>query len=394
MEEVARGQSPIPPPARPNDEESGAEALRDAFDRAAPYTVGIEDEVMLLHPETLELAPVSQELLERMDGDVRFKLELPASQLEILAPISTDVSVVGEGLLQARRAAAAHADGLATLASAGVHPFSSGVGELNHLDRYRQTLEEYGTVASLQLVCALQVHVAVGGADRALAVYNAARSYLPLLAALAANAPLYESRDTGLASVRPKLSGLLPRQGVPPAIDSWESLADAFRWGADAGAFPEPRTWWWELRPHPRYGTLEFRVPDGQSAVADAIAVAALAQALVVWLAERHDAGERLECAPSWRIEENSWSACRHGVTGTMADLRTGAPSATSELLHALIERIAPEAERLGGGPALAHARELVGQNGALAQRQVFAAGGPHQVAGWLATRFLRGAGG
>jgi carboxylate-amine ligase len=110
MEEVARGQSPIPQPTRPNDDEFGAEALRDAFDRAAPYTVGIEDEVMLLHPETLELAPVSQELLERMDGDVRFKLELPASQLEILAPISTDVSEVGEGLLQARRAAAAHAD--------------------------------------------------------------------------------------------------------------------------------------------------------------------------------------------------------------------------------------------------------------------------------------------
>jgi carboxylate-amine ligase len=280
---------------------------------------------------------------------------------------------------------------LVTLASAGVHPFSSGVGELNQLDRYRQTFEEYGAVASRQLVCALQVHVAVGGADRSLAVYNAARSYLPLLAALAANAPLYEGQDTGLASVRPKLSGLLPRQGVPPSIDSWGRLAEAFRWGATAGAFSEPRTWWWELRPHPRYGTLEFRVPDGQSTVADAIAVAAVVQALVVWLAARHDAGERLEVAPSWRIEENRWSACRHGVTGTMADLHTGAPSATSELLLALIEQIGPEAERLGAGPALAHARELVGHNGAIAQRQVFAAAGAVAVAGWLAKRFLHG---
>jgi len=368
--------------------------LRDAFDRAAPYTVGIEDEVMLLDPETLDLAPVAQGLLERIDRDTRFKLELPASQLEILAPISTDVSEVGEGLLQARRAAAEHADGLAILASAGVHPFSSGIGELNRLDRYRQTFDEYGTVASRQLVCALQIHVAVGGANRALAVYNAARSYLPLLAALAANAPLYEGQDTGLASVRPKLSGLLPRQGVPPSIDSWESLAEAFRWGAASGAFPEPRTWWWELRPHPRYGTLEFRVPDGQSAVADAIAIAAVVQALVVSLAERHDAGEHLECAASWRIEENSWSACRHGVTGTMADLRTGATIATSELLHALIERIGPGADRLGAGPALAHARELVGHNGALAQREVFAASGSREVAGWLAARFLDGADG
>ncbi len=349
---------------------------------------------MLLHPNTLELAPVAQELLQRLDGDERFKLELPASQLEILAPVSTDVSVVGEGLLRARRAAAARADGLAILASAGVHPFSSGVGELNRLERYRHTFEEYGAVASRQLVCALQVHVAVGGAERTLAVYNAARAYLPLLAALASNAPLYEGRDTGLASVRPKLSGLLPRQGVPPLIDSWESLADAFRWGAAAGAVPSPRTWWWELRPHSRYGTLEFRVPDGQSTIADAIAVAAVAQALVVWLAERHDAGEHLGGAPSWRIEENRWSACRHGVAGTMAELGSGVPSPTSELLYGLIERLAPYAERLGAEAAIGHARELVAHNGASAQRQVFTAGGAREVARWLGQRFLHGTGG
>jgi glutamate---cysteine ligase / carboxylate-amine ligase len=390
MEEAALTRGAIPAPEPTNPGPLDAVALWEAFEHAQPYTVGIEDEVMLLDPETLELASVAQELLLRMGGDERFKLELPASHLEILAPVSIDVSVVGAGLLEARRAAAAYADGLVKLASAGVHPFSSGVGKLNRLDRYRHTFEEYGSVASRQLVCALQVHVAVGGAERALAVYNAARDYLPLLAALAANAPLYEGRDTGLASVRPKLSGLLPRQGVPPAIDSWESLADAFRWGAAAGAFPEPRTWWWELRPHPRYGTLEFRVPDGQSTVDDAIAVAAVAQALVVSLAERHDAGERLGAAATWRIEENRWSACRHGVAGTMADLRTGAPSATSELLHELIELVQPHAARLGGAPALQRARELVDHNGAIAQRRIFADSGPREVASWLAERFSK----
>lgn len=394
MEEAASPQSPIPAPAPPNPEPPDAHALHEAFERAQPYTVGIEDEVMLLEPESLELAPVAPALLERLNGDERFKLELPASQLEILAPVSTDVSVVGAGLLEARRAAAAHADGLVKLASAGVHPFSSGVGELNELDRYRQTSEEYGAIASRQLVCALQVHVAVGGAERSLAVYNAVRGYLPLLAALAANAPLYEGRDTGLASVRPKLCGLLPRQGVPPPLASWETLADAFRWGAAAGAFAEPRTWWWELRPHPRYGTLEFRVPDGQSSVADAIAVAALAQALVVDLAERHDAGERFSLAPTWRIEENRWSACRHGVTGTMADLSTGTQSATSELLHALIERVAPLGARLGAAAALRRAHEMADHNGALAQRRIFTASGPREVAAWLGQRFSEAPGG
>lgn len=397
MEEAAPSRGPIlgPVPANaPSRDGDGAqnpdaEALRDVFEPARAFTVGIEDEVMLLHPETLDLAPVAQELLERMGGDERFKLELPASQLEILAPVSRDVSVVANGLLAARRAAAGHADGLVKLASAGAHPFSPGVGELNRLDRYRQTFDEYGAVASRQLVCALQVHVAVGGAERALAVYNAVRNQLPLLAALAANAPVYEGRDTGLASVRPKLSGLLPRQGIPPVIDTWEVLADAFRWGAAAGAFAEPRTWWWELRPHPRYGTLEFRVPDGQSSVADAIAIAAVVQALVISLAEQYDAGERFSVAPTWRIEENRWSACRYGVTGTMANLETGEATATSELLIELIEGIEPHAAALGGAAGLGRARELAQDNGAMAQRRLFADSGARGVASWLAQRFL-----
>ncbi len=156
-------------------------------------------------------------------------------------------------------------------------------GRLNQLPAYEHTIREYGKVAERQLVCAFQVHVAPGEADRALAVYNAARSYLPLLAALSANAPFYEGRDTGLASIRPKLCDLLPRQGVPPAIESWDELASALRWGATAGSFP-PGAWWWELRPHWRFGTLEFRVPDGQSSPANAGAVTAVIQSLVVWL--------------------------------------------------------------------------------------------------------------
>ena len=144
-------------------------------------------------------------------------------------------------------------------------------------------------MARRQLVCALQVHVAVGGADRSLAVYNALRPWLPAIAALAANAPYHDGRDTGMASIRPKISELLPRQGIPPAISSWDAFADALRWGVASGAMPVPGRWWWELRPHPAYGTLEVRVPDAQATVADAAAVTALVVCLVAWLAERHD---------------------------------------------------------------------------------------------------------
>ncbi|MBV9047094.1 MAG: YbdK family carboxylate-amine ligase [Solirubrobacterales bacterium] len=365
-------------------------SLRTAFDDAPPYTVGLEDEVMLLAPETLELVPRAPEVLALLDEDRRFKLELPASQLEIVTPIAAGVEDSASALLEARRMLAERAEGHVRLASAGVHPFSPGSGELNRLPRYESTIAQYGPIARLQLVCALQIHVAVGDADRALAVYNAARSYLPLLAALAANAPFYEGRDTGLASVRPAIGRLLPRQGIPPPIAGWDAYAETFRWGAATRTFETAQTWWWELRLHPSFGTLEFRVPDGQSTVADATAIAALTQALVAWLGERHDAGEQLEVAETWQIEENRWLACRDGVEGEMAQLGASARRRpTRELLRELIERLAPAATRLGSERALTHAARMVEANGSIAQRQAAEFGGAGAVARWLSERFL-----
>lgn len=344
---------------------------------------------MLLDPQDFELVARATEVLALLDGDPRFKLEMPASQIEIVTPASPSLEGAMTSLRDARRALAERASGLVRLAAAGVHPSSSGVGELNRLERYERTIKEYGLRARRQLVCAFQVHVTVGDADVALAVYNAARSYLPLLAALAANAPLYEGHDTGLASVRPKLAELLPRQGVPPRIESWETYAEAFQWGVSSGAFDDPRRWWWELRLHPGFGTLEFRVPDAQSTVDDAAAVAAVVQALVVWLAERCLAGERLSVAPSWKIAENRWLACRDGVRGKMADLRTGGLRPTSTLLAELIATLRPVAARLGSERALERASLMLEGGGALAQRLVAQEAGVGVVARWLSERFL-----
>ena len=268
-----------------------AAALRDAFDAPEPLTVGLEEELMLLDPESLELAPRAAEVLDRLDGDTRFKPELPAAHLEIVTPPLPDVGAAITTLAGGRRRLQEAAEGLVRPAGAGVHPFSPAEGPLNEGERYDRIRAEYGRVAERQLVCALQVHVALGGADRTLAVYNALRGYLPELAALAANAPIFQSRDTGLASVRPKISETLPRQGVPPPIESWEAFAEELGWGAASGAVPEPGLWWWELRPHPVFGTLELRVPDTQTTLAEAEGVAGFAHALVGRLAERHDAG-------------------------------------------------------------------------------------------------------
>jgi glutamate---cysteine ligase / carboxylate-amine ligase len=371
------------------DQPPSAEAFRRVFDAAPELRVGIEEEVMLLDPATLELAPRAPELVSRLDESNRFKLELPASQVEILSEPERTATAAMTAIQAGRRKLAARAEGRLRPAAAGVSPLGSGEGELNDLPRYERTITEYGWVARRQLVCAHQVHVSLTGADRALEVYNAARSYLPLIAALAANGAYYRGEDTGFASVRPKLAELLPRQGVPPAFGTCEEYAAALRWGADSGALPHPGAWWWELRLHPGVGTLEFRVPDAQSTVADGAAITAVIQLLVAWLAQRRDSGERLPAEATWKIEENRWSAARHGVEGEMADLATGARASTRELLGQLLEALAPLAAPFGAELALDRASGLVEVNGAMAQRAAGRNGGAAAVAAWLAERFL-----
>jgi carboxylate-amine ligase len=365
-----------------------ADDLRTAFDAPAPLTLGLEEELMLLDPETLDLLPRAAEVVESA-GDERFKLEMPAAQLELSLPPAGSVPEAIAALTAARRALAAAAEPVGRLAAAGVHPFAATLGELNPGDRYALTEGEYGEIARSQLVCALQVHVAVGGADRSLAVYNGLRPWLPLIAALAANAPFHGGRDTGLASIRPKIAEQLPRQGMPPAIGSWKAFAEALAWGAASGAVPEPRRWWWELRPHPAFGALEVRVPEAQATVEDAAAVTALVHALAGWLAERHDAGEPIETADTWRLEENRWSAARWGMDAELADLRSGARMPARETLEALLAELAPVAARLGCSQELAGVARLAAANGAVRQREVAADGDLYAVTAWLADAYL-----
>jgi len=358
--------------------------LRATFDAAEPLTVGIEEELMLLDPETLDLAPVAPRVLEQLGGDERFKLELPAAQLEIALAPARSVGELGEQLAAARRDVASAAEGLALLAGAGLHPFASAEGEMNSGERYESIEREYGTVARRQLVNAFQVHVAVGGADRTLAVYNSLRGHLPDLAALAANAPFYEGSDTGFASFRPIVADMLPRQGMPPPIASWEQWAEDLRWGARSGRLPGPSQWWFELRPHPLFGTLELRAPDTQATVAEAMAIAAVTHALVARLVEHPHDG-----VSSWRIEENRWVAARHGLDGTFADLLTGEPVPVRDRLRTLFDVLQPYANALGEAREFAFARELLEANGAARMRA--AAGDAREAARWLSDRFLDG---
>ena len=373
--------APVTGKTAPLQAPSAAE-LRAPFEQGRPTTFGAEEEAMVLDPASLDLAPRAAELC---DGET-LKLELPASQLEIAGAPAASLAELGREIRAGRRRAARAASGRVLLASAGVHPFASAAGALNGGERYERLANRYGAVAQHQLVCALHVHVALEGADRALAVYNAMRSYLPLLAALAADAPVHLGRDTGLASVRPLISAMLPRQGVPPALSGWDQLAGGLDWLGRSGRISALGEWWWELRLHPLFGTIEIRVADAQPRAADAEAIAAFAAGLVLWLSARHDGGDLPAPAPSWQIAENRFSAARHGLAGEMIDLESGAAFATAEHANRLLAQIEPYAIEHDGAEALARARELLaGGGGAAILRNVFLAGGAEALARHLA---------
>ncbi len=374
--------------ARATNAIPSAADLRRAFDVPAPMTVGLEEEVMLLHPVTLDLLPRAGDVLARCGGDRSVKLELPASQLELVTRPAATVGEAAVALWGARQRLARAAEGIGMLAGAGAHPFTAGEGVLSAAERYEAMIREYGWVARRQLVFGLHVHVAVRPSVTALAVYNALRSYLPELAALAASAPFHAGVDTGLASVRPKLGENLPRQGIPPAFASFEEVATELRWGARAGVLVHAGQWWWELRLHPAFGTIEVRVCDAQAAVAETAALAAVIHALCGWLAERCAAGDLSPPAPGWRIEANRWSACRHGVHGTLADLCTGEPAPARARLWALLDALDPTAKRLGCGRELTAARRILDDPAPDRHRAVAGTRGLVGLCAELAARF------
>jgi carboxylate-amine ligase len=365
-----------------------AAEIREALERVEPVSVGLEEEVMMLEPETLELWPEAARVLARLGGDARFTSELPASQVELRTAPARAASQAVAALADARLDLIRACQDDARPAASGVHPFSPAGGKLNRGPRYDDLHQYHRWAAERQLVSSLQVHVAVGGADRTLAVYNALRCYLPEIGALAANAPIYEGVDTGLASVRPLICTTLPRQGLPPRLPSWEWFAGELEWGSRADRFSDPASWWWELRPHIRYGTLEVRIPDAQTRLTDVAGVAGFVQALVAWLIDQYEAGEQLLDAPTWRIAENRWAALRFGAEGHLADLRSGQPASTRDRLFELIETVTPAATRLGIADLLDLTRALATTGGSARQRQIFGELGGFGLAEWLTRAF------
>lgn len=343
---------------------------------------------MLLDPGTLDLLPRGPEVVSRA-ADRRVMTELPASQVELATKPAAKVAEALAELGDLRRLLAGAAEGIGLVAAAGVHPFAAPEGEINTTGHYADLGRTYAGIARRQLVCGLHVHVAIRPIERALAVHNQLRSYLPELAALAGNGPFYSGRDSGLESIRPVISGQLPRQGVPPAFASPEEAEEALRWSLAAGAITRPGHWWWELRLHPTLGTVEVRVCDAQPTLERTGCLAALVQCLAVRLAELYDRRELPAPAPSWRIDQNRWFACRYGLHGQLADLDTGEPSPARDRIHRLLGTLAPTAERLGCAAELDRARSYLHHPLPAGYRALESETGMQGLVKWMVGAFL-----
>jgi glutamate---cysteine ligase / carboxylate-amine ligase len=323
--------------------------LRRVFDAVSDLTVGAEEELLLVDAATFEPAPASEQVLAEVRGSRAFGPELWAAQIELVSGVCTSPSTVIDDLHAARVRLVEVLDGRVRIAGLGAHPLAQAAPAFHPGDRYAAIVHQHALGARIgALASGLHIHVAVAGADRALAVYNALRGLAPLFTALAANAPFIAGDDSGFATVRPMLADALPRQGVGPHFTSWENLEELVEWGRRTGAIPDPAQLWWECRLNLRLGTIEVRAPDSQSSLDDAHGLIALAQGLVADLCERLDGGERLTVLDTVRIGENRWRAMRFGVDAQLIDHEHDRMVPAREVTAEVFDRVARHAEPEG----------------------------------------------
>lgn len=310
-----------------------------AFGRSAEWTVGIEEELFVLDATTLEPAPVPSDLL---DG-TRFKPELFASVIELNTGVGASVMEAAEELeglrREAKRRAAEH--GL-TLAACASWPTATPEEQAITVDDgYLRFVDYAGPSARRQYVSGLHVHVGVATPEACMRTLEAVLPWLPVVLAVSANSPYLAGRETGLASNRAEILALLPRTGAPPVFGSygeWERFAERL---VALGLADEWTRIWWDIRPHPRFGTLEIRMPDQPTRLEVTVAFAALVQALV--------AGSKPGRAADRGVyEQNRWAALRFGSAADLIHPDGARLANAPDLLAELRERLEPVAKRLG----------------------------------------------
>jgi glutamate---cysteine ligase / carboxylate-amine ligase len=341
----------------------------------APWTVGVEEEVMLLDPTTWMPASRSEEVLEALDPEIaeHTAAETHGSAVELATSPHATVAGAAAELARLRRGLAMQLDSMGLAAAvAGTHPLASWEEtEVSPGARYQFLYASMRELARREPTFALHVHVAVPGPQAAVRALDGLREELPLLLALSANSPFWQGRDTGLASARIPVFQVFPRTGAPRPFGTYEAYVEAVDVLIRCDAIPEPTFLWWDARLQPRLGTIEIRIMDAQTRVRDTAALVALVQCLV-----RREALERAEdrvpVAPEV-IDENRFLATRDGMDARLVDPVAGHRVPVADKLAETLRSCAPHAEWLRCGGELASVSTLAGRPGARRQRALAA---------------------
>jgi glutamate---cysteine ligase / carboxylate-amine ligase len=335
-------------------------ASEEAYESGTDLTLAVEEEFALLDPDGLGLVNRFEEIKAASIGtDVEAHLvgELIASEVEVRTGRCTGFGEAAAAMRERR----SQLQGLAreigvALAATGTHPWSRWQDQrIIDTPHYRRNDELLRYVVWRNNTFGLHVHVGVAGGDRAIAVHDALRNFLPEVLALSASSPFVEAVNSGLHSARTEVfTRMFPRCGIPDAYGDWRGFRDYVAFLYRTGSITEHTQIWWSVRPHLAYPTVEIRIADGQPDLAEAQSLAAFCYALAARCLRAHDEGEPLPSLPHRLLEENLWRAIRWGLSGELLDFARGEPVPARARLETLLEWVMPVADEIGAAPFLA----------------------------------------
>lgn len=325
-----------------------------AFKGSPKPTIGVEVEVQLIDPATLDLKPAAVPILQEAKGisSLRVKSELTQAMVEINTDICHTVAEVEQDLQKQflKLSELAKKCG-AELVVSGTHPFQNWrERQIYPTERYRQIIDKFQWVARRLTIFGLHVHIGIKDGDRAIAVINALINYIPHLLALSASSPFWQGYDTGLQSVRVAVFESLPLGGLPYYLVDWKEFQKYFEALSSTGTIQGIKDIYWDIRPHFDFGTVEVRICDGLPTLKETLALAALIQCLVVWIDSQYEAGKRsrqIHMQRYWLAPENKWQAARYGLEGQVITEEGNQRVQLREQVAALLDTLKPVAQSL-----------------------------------------------
>ena len=343
------------------------------FNHSPKPTIGVEAELFTINKNSFDLCPGAPLILKEFPESAHVKEELLECIIEVNTDICDNISEVRTDLTSriSEVQQIAEKQNMA-LISMGTHPFARWKDQtITESGRYINFLERMQWPVRRLIISGLHVHIGVESGEKAIAITNGMTRYIPLLIGLSANSPYFGSELTGLASTRTKIFEGLPTAGLPPFLKNYSEFQKFMRTLQKANSIQSIREVWWDIRPHPGFGTVEIRVCDAVPSVDEMVNLAALIQCLVVGLSNFYDDGAQLPILDPWVIQENKWRATRYGIDADIIVDEGGSLQSLKGAILETIDKILPIAENLGCRNELIQLGDIVDNNQAPYQRQI-----------------------